>query len=230
MKTNLNFEEDKSSSNKSTKFYEKPEKLLFEKIFPNVKEIVYISFFLAILLLVAAFEYLVPSLPFGAGIADFLQISLIFGVLVLGFKIGIFAILIYLLVFATSLPFIFASGVIIFPGEIDKAIGIYFLDYFIPLISIAFLGIFYKTKIWIKITIGFCALILTWMSHAISGYVFFSVFTPTSFPGGVHAYIWLFNLVGLSTLFLLLVPLVFASHKLQPIILRKLSLLKTWNN
>lgn len=210
--------------------FTKNKSFLFHKIFPSVKEIVFIGIFLTLLIIAKIFDNLIPSIPFGGSLGNLYEIVLLFGSFLLGFKISFTANIIYLLVFCISFPGIFASGIFLVGNNtelLSTIVGIYFLDYFLPLTVLTIAGLFYKKKIRIKILVLIILLFLNLIFHALSGYIFFSSFASES-SLGIHLYIWSYNIVASSILYIFSIPIVISTSKIQPFILSKFFNNNTW--
>lgn len=193
------------------------------QFFLQTRDIVYIAIFLALFIIFKFIEKTIPDLPNGLGnISKIDEILLIFLALIFRPKHLFSIIFIYFLIFCSIFSGFFIPGIFYVNGNGNRFF-VFILDYLIPyflLISLSFIN---KKKIWITILMTFLIVLLTLISHTISGYIFFKDYIIEAKPEFKNSWAWiilwsfLLNSLGYVILIIAIVPINFIARKMQKI-------------
>ncbi|MGZ9428721.1 hypothetical protein [Mycoplasma sp. 1012] len=181
----------------------------------RTKEIIFSAFVLALIVISKFIEKIIPDLPNGLGnIAKIHEIVILISSITFGVLITIIPVIIYLVIISPIFSAFFISG-IFYVENIQDKIGVYFLDYFLPLILIALIGMFKKIKN-LKLILFSCAItILILLSHSISGYIYFKEYLKPIKELEILYFLLSFGLNLLSyVLFFVSLPLLVISSKI----------------
>ncbi len=165
------------------------------------KLIIKSSMILALLITMKLIEKVIPNLPSGLGdVSSLVELTIILSSIAIGFKETIVSVLIFLIIISWISPSIFIGGVI-WTKNAQGFLGVYFLDYFLPLILISFAGAFnFEKNIFVYLWVSFL-LLLNYLSHSFAGVIFWKSYAWNNW--GVYAYSFTANLVKFSILFVL---------------------------
>ncbi|MGZ9413486.1 hypothetical protein [Mycoplasma sp. Z386] len=181
----------------------------------RTKEIIFSAFVLALIVISKFIEKIIPDLPNGLGnIAKIHEIVILISSIAFGVLITIIPVLIYLVIISPIFSAFFISG-IFYVENIQDKIGVYFLDYFLPLILIALIGIFKKIKNLKLILFSYAITILILLSHSTSGYIYFKEYLKPIKELEILYFLLSFGLNLLSyVLFFVSLPLLVISSKI----------------
>ncbi|WP_436359077.1 hypothetical protein ACR34G_01690 [Mycoplasma sp. 480] len=181
----------------------------------RTKEIIFSAFVLALIVISKFIEKIIPDLPNGLGnIAKIHEIVILISSIAFGVLITIIPVLIYLVIISPIFSAFFISG-IFYVENIQDKIGVYFLDYFLPLILIALIGIFKKIKNLKLILFSYAITILILLSHSTSGYIYFKEYLKPVKELEILYFLLSFGLNLLSyVLFFVSLPLLVISSKI----------------
>ena len=127
---------------------------------------------LSLIIVMRILQILIPALPSGLGdVAALVPVMIIICAILLKPIINFVAISIYVFAIVWINAGIFMPGIQMVFG-IKNSLGIYFLDYVIPLL-VLILPSFFKSKK-MKIASVFIAILINYFSHVISGWIFWS--------------------------------------------------------
>ncbi|MGZ9453454.1 hypothetical protein ACXX84_00045 [Mycoplasma sp. AC157] len=181
----------------------------------RTKEIIFSAFVLALIVISKFIEKIIPDLPNGLGnIAKIHEIVILISSITFGVLITIIPVIIYLVIISPIFSAFFISG-IFYVENIQDKIGVYFLDYFLPLILIALIGMFKKIKNLKLILFSYAITILILLSHSISGYIYFKEYLKPIKELEILYFLFSFGLNLLSyVLFFVSLPLLVISSKI----------------
>ncbi|MGZ9431351.1 hypothetical protein [Mycoplasma sp. CB776] len=181
----------------------------------RTKEIIFSAFVLALIIISKFIEKIIPDLPNGLGnIAKIHEIIILISSISIGFISTVIPVLIYLIIISPTFSGFFISG-IFYVEKIQDRIGVYFLDYFLPLILITTIGIFKKFKNLNLIFISYIITIFILISHSISGYIYFKEYLKPIKNIPIFYFLLSFGLNLLSYIvFFISLPLLVISSKI----------------
>ncbi len=164
------------------------------------KTIIKTAMILSLLITAKLIESVIPNLPNGLGdISSLLEITIVISSIAVGFKESFFAIFIYIVAIAWISPHMFMGGVV-WAKDAATFAGVYFLDYFIPLVILSFVGLFkFKKKLHIFL-LASLLIFVNYISHSFAGVIFWKSYAWKGWS--IYPYSFTMNLIKFGVIIL----------------------------
>lgn len=154
--------------------------------FKNIKvvDVSLTGMVLAIMMVTKYIQSFIPDLPNGLGdISVLMEVIIIAGSFIVGWKIVLSATIIYLLLGLISIPTFF-GGLLYVNSNVTK-IEVYFLDYFLPLITLTIAGIL---KNWSAYVFVPALVFINYIFHVLSGIIFWGSYAWKGYGAVAYAF------------------------------------------
>lgn len=182
-----------------------------------IKKIVFSALILSLIMVTKIIESFIPDLPNGLGnVAKLSEITILLSSIIFGPIITLISVLIYISLISPIFSSFLISG-IFYVEKIESRIGVYFLDYFIPLILISLVGLGNKFKNHYIYLFAYLMTFLVLISHSISGIIFFKEYLEPIIKEDIFYFLLSFglNLLGYIIFFVGLPLYIYLAKKLN---------------